>query len=341
MAQARSVDSTAASRPPAARRALQALLVEPRRLAAIRQRPRAYWYAVGARLCRHVHGAARRQHRHARLPLARARLPRRDRGRHLGRAELPRHPRGARDAGRAVCRHGRAQTPLRLRVRRFRRRVGGLRAGAGSRGARWLPRPPGRRRGDAAGEQPGDHQPRHAAPRLARPRRRRAGGRPGARAGARAERRRGAHRRGRLAPDLPRQRARRRPGRRRRAAFHPALARTSGAGAPRLVGAGALRAGGGGVPRRHLRGRALAVGITGGGRAPRPGRRRRTGISRPGADGAHPMLDLDLFRVRAFSLGIASDLLAYLVTFGVLLVAPFCLERALASVPDRPVSTSW
>ena len=49
----------------------------------------------------------------------------------------------------------------------------------------------------------------------------------------------------------------------------------------------------------------------------------------------HPMLDLDLFRSRAFSLGIASALLAYLVTFGVLLVAPFCLERALALGPGR------
>jgi len=49
----------------------------------------------------------------------------------------------------------------------------------------------------------------------------------------------------------------------------------------------------------------------------------------------HPMLDLDLFRVRAFSLGIASALLAYLVTFGVLLVAPFCLERALALGPGQ------
>jgi len=47
----------------------------------------------------------------------------------------------------------------------------------------------------------------------------------------------------------------------------------------------------------------------------------------------HPMLDLGLFRRRAFSCGIASALLAYLVTFGVLLVAPYLFERALALGP--------
>jgi MFS family permease len=49
----------------------------------------------------------------------------------------------------------------------------------------------------------------------------------------------------------------------------------------------------------------------------------------------HPMLDLGLFRRAAFSLGVASALAAYLVTFGVLLVAPYLLERALALGPGR------
>jgi len=47
----------------------------------------------------------------------------------------------------------------------------------------------------------------------------------------------------------------------------------------------------------------------------------------------HPMLDVALFRRRSFSFGIASALLAYLVTFGVLLVAPYLFERALALGP--------
>jgi EmrB/QacA subfamily drug resistance transporter len=47
----------------------------------------------------------------------------------------------------------------------------------------------------------------------------------------------------------------------------------------------------------------------------------------------HPMVDLDLFRRRAFRFGVASALLAYLVTFGVLLVAPYLFERALALGP--------
>jgi EmrB/QacA subfamily drug resistance transporter len=42
-----------------------------------------------------------------------------------------------------------------------------------------------------------------------------------------------------------------------------------------------------------------------------------------------PMLDTRLFRSLPFSAGIASGLLAYLVMFGVLLVVPFFLERAL------------
>ncbi len=43
----------------------------------------------------------------------------------------------------------------------------------------------------------------------------------------------------------------------------------------------------------------------------------------------HPMIDLALFRQRAFSAGIASGLLGYLVTFGTLLVMPYLLERGL------------
>jgi EmrB/QacA subfamily drug resistance transporter len=47
----------------------------------------------------------------------------------------------------------------------------------------------------------------------------------------------------------------------------------------------------------------------------------------------HPMLDLGLFGRRTFGFGVASALLAYLVTFGVLLVAPYLFERALAVGP--------
>ncbi|MGA8297606.1 MAG: MFS transporter, partial [Acidimicrobiales bacterium] len=42
-----------------------------------------------------------------------------------------------------------------------------------------------------------------------------------------------------------------------------------------------------------------------------------------------PMIDLDLFRRRAFAAGISSGLLSYLVTFGTLLVMPYLLERGL------------
>jgi EmrB/QacA subfamily drug resistance transporter len=42
-----------------------------------------------------------------------------------------------------------------------------------------------------------------------------------------------------------------------------------------------------------------------------------------------PMVDLRLFRRAAFSAGIASGLLSYLVLFGVLFVVPYLLERAL------------
>jgi EmrB/QacA subfamily drug resistance transporter len=47
----------------------------------------------------------------------------------------------------------------------------------------------------------------------------------------------------------------------------------------------------------------------------------------------HPMVDLHLFRTRSFSAGIGSGLVAYLVTFGVLLVFPYLFERALGSGP--------
>ncbi len=43
----------------------------------------------------------------------------------------------------------------------------------------------------------------------------------------------------------------------------------------------------------------------------------------------HPMVDLTLFRRRRFTAGIVSSLLAFLVLFGVLVVVPFYLERAL------------
>ena len=50
---------------------------------------------------------------------------------------------------------------------------------------------------------------------------------------------------------------------------------------------------------------------------------------------AAPMLDLRLFRNVSFSAGIASGLLSYLVMFGVLLVVPFFLERALGAGSGR------
>lgn len=43
----------------------------------------------------------------------------------------------------------------------------------------------------------------------------------------------------------------------------------------------------------------------------------------------HPMLDLRFFRQRSFAAGISSGLLGYLVTFGTLLVMPYLLERGL------------
>ena len=48
-----------------------------------------------------------------------------------------------------------------------------------------------------------------------------------------------------------------------------------------------------------------------------------------------PMLDTSLFRSPAFTSGIASGLLSYLVMFGVLLVVPFYLERALRASTGR------
>jgi EmrB/QacA subfamily drug resistance transporter len=51
--------------------------------------------------------------------------------------------------------------------------------------------------------------------------------------------------------------------------------------------------------------------------------------------GANPMLDLGLFRRPAFRAGITSGLLAYLVTFGVLFVVPFYLERAQGLPPSQ------
>ena len=48
-----------------------------------------------------------------------------------------------------------------------------------------------------------------------------------------------------------------------------------------------------------------------------------------------PMLDTSLFGSPAFTSGVASGLLSYLVMFGVLLVAPFYLERALRASSGR------
>jgi MFS family permease len=49
----------------------------------------------------------------------------------------------------------------------------------------------------------------------------------------------------------------------------------------------------------------------------------------------HPLIRFSLFRRAAFSAGIASGLLAYLVTFGVLFVVPFYLERSSGLTPGR------
>ena len=60
-----------------------------------------------------------------------------------------------------------------------------------------------------------------------------------------------------------------------------------------------------------------------------------TGFARWERRARAPMLDTSLFRSPAFTSGIASGLLSYLVMFGVLLVAPFYLERALRASPGR------
>lgn len=49
---------------------------------------------------------------------------------------------------------------------------------------------------------------------------------------------------------------------------------------------------------------------------------------------ASPLIDLDLFRRRAFSAAIASGLLSYLVLFGALFVTPFFLEGARGFTPN-------
>ena len=48
-----------------------------------------------------------------------------------------------------------------------------------------------------------------------------------------------------------------------------------------------------------------------------------------------PMVDLSLFRRRYFAVGVSTSLLAFLVLFGVLVVVPFYLERALGLGPVR------
>jgi EmrB/QacA subfamily drug resistance transporter len=48
-----------------------------------------------------------------------------------------------------------------------------------------------------------------------------------------------------------------------------------------------------------------------------------------------PLIDTRLFRSRAFSAGISSGLLSYLVMFGVLLVVPYFLERSLGAGTER------
>ena len=50
---------------------------------------------------------------------------------------------------------------------------------------------------------------------------------------------------------------------------------------------------------------------------------------------AHPMIDPELFRSARFSAGIVAGLLSYLVLFGVLLLVPFYLERALGTTATR------
>jgi EmrB/QacA subfamily drug resistance transporter len=50
---------------------------------------------------------------------------------------------------------------------------------------------------------------------------------------------------------------------------------------------------------------------------------------------AAPLIDLGLFRLARFRAGIASGLLAYLVTFGILLATPLYLEAAFGESPGR------
>ncbi len=50
---------------------------------------------------------------------------------------------------------------------------------------------------------------------------------------------------------------------------------------------------------------------------------------------SYPLVDIGLFRRPPFSVGIASGLLAYLVTFGVLFIVPFYLERAEGLSPGQ------
>ncbi len=334
MAQARSVDSTAASRPPAARRALQALLVEPRRLAAIRQRPRAYWYAVGA-VCV---GAFMGQLDASIVTLA---FPSLEHAFHAGigavtwvglsylvtlvalvtlvgrfadmagRKLLYVYGFVVFAAGSAAC--GLAPDLVALDGFRVLQGVGAAMLQANS----------------------------LAIINLATPR-------------------------GSLARAVGVQGAAQALG----LALGPSVGGALiAAGGWRLiflvnvpVGVLGVVAGLLFIPRsRELRARApldwsglglfvpavaaflvaisvgerwrwgspgvvalLALGVAAG-----------LGFLARERTARHPMLDLDLFRVRAFSLGIASDLLAYLVTFGVLLVAPFCLERALALGPGQ------
>ena len=208
----------------------------------------------GGGVHRRLHGPARRVHRHRRAPDPAAHLRRLGRRRHLGRPVVPPGAGGDGHRGRALRRHVGAQAPLRLRLPGLRRRLGAVRPGTRPGRAVRLPRPAGRRGGDAAGEQPGHHRARGAGP-IAREGHRAPGDGPGARARPGPFDRRPAPGRRRVAPHLLRQRPRR-PGRRHHRC-------RPGAAEPEPVGTRALRldrardllpCGGGALVRDHVRG---------------------------------------------------------------------------------------
>ena len=109
-------------------------------------------------VCRRVHGTAGRVHRHRRPPDVPTHLRRLGRRRDLGRPFVSVGPRSHRDCSRALRRHVGPQALVRLRVRNLHGRLGPVRAGSQPRRPVRVPCPPGRRGGDAPGQQSGHHR---------------------------------------------------------------------------------------------------------------------------------------------------------------------------------------